>query len=37
MISLEGVTPGVEPGWNKLGRSRGEQSVERVRNPEDAT
>jgi hypothetical protein len=30
-------TPGAEPGWNKPGRRCGEQSVERVRNPEGAT
>jgi hypothetical protein len=34
---LEGRTPGAGPGWNKPGRLRGEQSVERVRNPEGAT
>jgi len=35
-INLEGKTPKADLGRNKLSRSRGEQCVERVRNPEDA-
>jgi hypothetical protein len=34
---LEGRTPRAGSGWNKPERSRGEQSVERVRNPGGAT